>query len=109
MTRLDLPDDLANALIAAGVGCAVDDVLGEDVPAAPADQWLDVAGAAALIGCHPERLRKHRREGGGPQFERFGQRKRFVRYRRGDVLTWAARNPGRFSGRDNIDDGGNDP
>jgi hypothetical protein len=69
------------------------------------DSWLTEREAAELIGCQPERLRKHRREGTGPEFERYGRNLRFVKYRKSAVLAWQAANPGRKRGHSDIDDG----
>jgi len=74
-----------------------------EIKATQPDEWLDTAASAALIGCHPERLRAHRRDGTGPEYERYGRGGRFYRYRRSVLLAWASRNPGRNSGGDGID------
>ena len=48
--------------------------------------FLATPDAAALLGVHPDTLRRLRREGGGPPFVRIG---RAVRYRADELLVWA--------------------
>lgn len=52
------------------------------------DQFLDEEGAADLLGLSRSYLSKLRVAGGGPLFSKYGARA--VRYRVGDLLTWAA-------------------
>ena len=58
------------------------------------DVWLSEAAAARLIGDRSaDRLRKHRDRDTGPTCEVL--RRGHVRYRRAEVLKWAASNPRR--------------
>jgi hypothetical protein len=72
------------------------------------DGWITEAQAARLIGDRSaDRLRKHRDRQTGPAHEHL--RRGYVRYRRAEVLKWAARNPRRpanpdKSGHHYIDD-----
>jgi Helix-turn-helix domain len=48
-------------------------------------QAVDTKQASALLGLHPDSLRKFRRHGGGPPYARVG---RAIRYRIADLEAW---------------------
>ena len=51
-------------------------------------EFMDTRRAAACLGLSHRTLEGYRVSGGGPDFNRFGNR---VRYRRSDLDVWAAK------------------
>jgi hypothetical protein len=47
--------------------------------------WLDTKSAAKYLGCHPDTLRRWRREGCGP---RCNKRGKFIRYHVDELDNW---------------------
>lgn len=89
---LELPDDLANALLASGVGRAVDDawpaVEREEVePDVVAAGWISERHAAELAGITASGMAKHRARGTSPTHRTL---QGHIVYRKSDVLQWIA-------------------
>lgn len=86
---VDLPDDLAHALLASGVGRAVDDAW----PVAEREEpdivtgWISEREAAMLAGITPGGMAKHRKRGSSPAWRTLHGR---LIYRKSEILQWIA-------------------